>query len=178
MYELIKRIIDLILTIAVLILLAPLLLLIIIFIKLESAGPVIDKQVRLGKNSRQFRLYMFRTMYVAELSQGKEGFTKVGSFLRQTSLNELPSLINVLRGDMSLVGPRPALPYEVERYEAWQKERLICTPGMTGYWQVYGKEDTFQEMAKLDIEYIHKRSVWLDILILLRTPLVVFTKSG
>jgi exopolysaccharide biosynthesis polyprenyl glycosylphosphotransferase len=189
-----KRAIDFTIALVGLIVSLPLTLLIALAIKLDSPGPVLFRQVRVGKVGRHFVLYKFRSMSEgAEQEQQKlagmnetEGpifkirhdprCTRVGRFLRRTSLDELPQLYNVLRGEMSLVGPRPPLPTEVEHYEEWHKKRLDVSPGMTGLWQVRGRSElTFDEMVLLDIYYIENWSAALDTEIFLRTiPKVIF----
>lgn len=190
-----KRLIDVVLAFMVLVLGAPLWLLICFLIKLDSAGPALFVQERVGKNGQHFRMWKFRTMYtgnddrihreyVLKLIQqnaeaGKEGtfklqtdprITRVGRFLRKTSLDEIPQLLNVLKGDMSLVGPRPCLPWELEHYQEWHKVRLQAPPGITGLWQVSGRSNLdFSSMVRLDIEYIENWSIGLDIKILLLT---------
>ena len=177
----------------------PLLPFIAIAIKLGSKGPVLYSQERCGLNGRRFTLYKFRTMYegadrrldeVAHLNE-VEGpafkarrdprVTPVGRVLRRLSLDELPQLFNVLRGDMSLVGPRPPLPEEVERYERWQRRRLSMKPGLTGLWQVSGRAglDDFSRWTALDLAYIDQWSLWLDLKILLKTiPAVLSTRGA
>lgn len=177
---------------------APLLALIAIAIKIDSPGPVFFTQTRVGKNHRQFRIVKFRSMYVgAEEEQQRllelneaDGplfkirddprLTRVGAFLRHTSLDELPQLFNVLAGEMSLVGPRPPIPSEVSRYQPWHIQRLGVPGGMTGLWQVSGRSElTFDEMVLLDIYYIEHWSPWLDLQILLRTiPKVLLAKGA
>jgi len=198
----IKRALDIVGSLFGLVALSPLFLLITIFVKLESKGPAIFKQTRVGKGCRPFTFYKYRSMnensdpnphqkYISELIGGERAqdevykltddnrVTKVGRILRKTSLDELPQLFNVLKGDMSLVGPRPALPYEVKMYKDWYKDRLSVTPGMSGLWQVSGRsQKNFDEMVKLDLAYINKWSLWLDIKILLKTFLVVFSRQG
>lgn len=189
-----KRIFDLAFTIPFLLLTAPLWLLIAIAIKLDSSGPVFFKQERAGKNGKSFQVYKFRSMVVgAEAEQQKliaqneasgplfkirddPRRTRVGRFIRQTSLDELPQFINVLRGEMSVVGPRPALFSEVAQYQEWQRKRLDIQPGITGLWQVSGRSDlTFDEMVMLDIYYGENWSLMSDIRIILRTiPQVLF----
>ena len=189
-----KRAIDFTIALVGLIVLSPLMLLIALAIRLDSPGPVLFRQIRVGKAGRQFVLYKFRSMGEgAEEEQQKladlneiEGpifkirrdprCTRVGRFLRRTSLDEIPQLYNVLRGEMSLVGPRPPLPVEVEHYEEWHKRRLEVSPGMTGLWQVRGRSElTFDEMVLLDIYYIENWSAALDTEIFLRTiPKVIF----
>ena len=189
-----KRAIDFTVALVGLIVLSPLLLLVALAIKLDSPGPVLFRQVRVGKGGHHFVLYKFRSMREgAEEEQQKlvdlnetDGpifkirhdprCTRLGKFLRRTSLDELPQLYNVLRGEMSLVGPRPPLPSEVEQYEEWHKKRLEVSPGMTGLWQVRGRSElTFDEMALLDIYYIEHWSAALDTEVFLRTiPKVIF----
>lgn len=166
----------------------PLLLLIALAIKCDSPGPVLFKQERVGKNHRRFIIYKFRSMRVGaeeELESLKEAVesdditfkmrndprvTLVGRLLRRTSMDELPQLINILKGDMSLVGPRPPIPAEVEQYQPWHLKRLTVPPGLTGMWQVSGRSElTFDEMVLLDLYYIEHWSPWLDIAIILRT---------
>lgn len=202
-----KRMIDVATSIIGLILLSPLFLIVAIMIKLDSSGPVVFAQKRIGKNGREFIFYKFRSMYkdcdhslhkdyMAKLISSKREddlkgeagcfkieddprVTRVGRFLRKSSLDELPQLINVLRGEMSLVGPRPAISYEVDMYEHWHMKRLSVTPGITGLWQVGGRsEKNFQEMVELDIKYIENWSLWLDLEIILKTLWVVFNKQG
>jgi len=189
-----KRAVDFTVALVGLIVLSPLMLLIALAIKLDSPGPVLFRQVRVGKEGRHFILYKFRSMWegaeeekkkLAELDEAEGPIfkirndprcTRVGRFLRRTSLDELPQLYNVLRGEMSLVGPRPPLPSEVEQYEEWHKKRLEISPGMTGLWQVSGRSDlTFDEMALLDIYYQEQWSPALDMEIFLRTiPTIIF----
>lgn len=201
-----KRVLDVVACGLGLALLSPFLLLIAIMVRLESPGPAFFRQERLGKNGRPFTFYKFRTMrdgndpaihraYVASLitkpSEELKGdggsfkiehdprVTRVGAFLRRTSIDELPQLLNVLRGDMSLVGPRPPISYEVELYNERAMRRLECRPGITGLWQVSGRcETTFDEMVELDIRYIDSWSFLLDLQILLRTPGAVFDGKG
>jgi exopolysaccharide biosynthesis polyprenyl glycosylphosphotransferase len=184
-----KRAGDLVVSLAGLILLSPLLSLISVAIKLDSPGPVLFKQVRVGKGGRRrFVCYKFRSMRQGaeeerrQLAERDEVVgptfkirhdprcTRVGRFLRRTSLDELPQLYNVLRGEMSLVGPRPAIPSEVERYQEWHRKRLEVSPGMTGLWQVSGRSQlTFDEMCLLDIYYLENWSPLLDLKIALKT---------
>ena len=192
-----KRALDITVAAALLVLAAPLMLLIALAIKLDSPGPVIFRQRRVGKDGRLFTFYKFRGMVadaearlheVAHLnevdgpifkSRRDPRVTRVGRVLRRTSLDELPQLWNVLRGDMSLVGPRPPLPTEVTRYEPWQRDRLLVPGGITGLWQVSGRNLLgFEDMVRLDLEYITRWSLWLDLRILLRTILVVLTARG
>lgn len=200
------RALDLIIAPVLLVLLLPLLALIAIAIKLDSTGPVLFRQRRLGRSTKPFTVKKFRTMKQGvsqdihrefvigliaggepERVEGKPQFklstdprvTRLGRFLRRSSLDELPQLWNVIRGEMSLVGPRPALEYEVDHYPAAWLKRFAHKPGMTGLWQVSGRSElTMAEMVKLDIEYTDRRSVWLNLSILLRTIPVVLTARG
>lgn len=190
----VKRAIDIIASATALIALAPLLGLIALAIMLDSPGPVLFRQTRVGKDGKTFTLHKFRSMRVgAEQEQDKLAerneatgplfkmrddprLTRVGKILRRFSFDELPQLHNVLRGEMSLVGPRPPLPKEVDEYQEWHKKRLEIAPGLTGLWQVSGRSDlTFDEMVLLDIYYIENWSPALDTIITLRTiPRVIF----
>src|SRR5438093_10594619 len=166
--------------------------LISLLIKLSSRGPVLFRQERIGLGGRTFVCLKFRSMkvgadaqlhknYLKQLLHSETPMTKMdvngdprliplGALLRSTGLDELPQVINVLRGDMSLVGPRPCIPYEAEDFLSWQKERFKTLPGLTGLWQVSGKnQTTFNEMIKLDITYVRNKSLWLDIKIILKT---------
>jgi exopolysaccharide biosynthesis polyprenyl glycosylphosphotransferase len=192
-----KRASDLVLSLAVLIFLSPLLLLISVAIKLDSSGPILFKQVRLGKGGRRFICYKFRSMRQgAEEERPKltdmdevvgptfkirhdPRCTRVGKLLRRTSLDELPQFYNVLRGEMSVVGPRPAIPLEVEQYQEWHRRRLEVWPGMTGLWQVSGRSQlTFDEMCLLDIYYLENWSPLLDLKIALKTVPAVLAGRG
>lgn len=192
-YLTIKRIMDIIGSIIGLILLSPILVVIAILIKIESRGQVIFSQNRIGLKGKVFKLYKFRSMvYNAEkLKRELESknemsgpmfkmkndprITKIGAFIRKTSIDELPQLINVLKGEMSLVGPRPSLPEEVENFEPWMLKRLDVKPGLTCYWQVEGRNTiTFDEWMKLDIKYVDKQSIWIDIKLICRTIVLLF----
>lgn len=192
-----KRVLDLVCIALALPALAPVLLLISVGIKLVSRGPVFFRQSRVGWMGRRFVCFKFRTMhpqanaqvhedYFRQLMQSEKPMTKLdsygdprliplGSFLRSTGLDELPQLINVLQGDMSLVGPRPCTEKEYENYLPWQQQRFATQPGLTGLWQVSGKnKTTFNEMIQLDLLYVQQRSLWLDLGILLKTfPVLV-----
>ncbi len=192
--QIIKRAMDFSASLVGLIVLSPLMLLIAAAIKLDSPGPVLFRQTRVGKGGRHFTLYKFRSMRQGAESEQQQltdlneadgplfkirddpRLTHVGKILRRTSLDELPQLYNVLRGEMSLVGPRPPLPSEVEQYKPWHRKRLEVSPGMTGLWQVSGRSElTFDEMVLLDIYYIENWSPALDTLVFLRTiPRVLF----
>ncbi len=190
-YLFLKRLIDIIGASLGLILASPIMLIVAILIKLEDPkGPIFFSQIRNGAYPGTFKMYKFRSMYIdaeerlqelmhlneqsgpAFKMQYDPRITRVGKFIRKTSLDELPQLFNVLKGDMSLVGPRPAIPREVEQYTAYQKQRLFVKPGLTCIWQVSGRNNIgFDEWVELDIEYIKTRSLWLDIkLILLTIP--------
>jgi exopolysaccharide biosynthesis polyprenyl glycosylphosphotransferase len=193
-----KRFMDIAFSSILLVLLSPLLLLIAISIKLDSTGPVFFKQTRLGRGAKPFSCYKFRSMsadaeevrpHLAHMNETRGPIfkikddprtTSVGRALRRFSLDELPQLANVFRGDMSMVGPRPPLPAEVEDYEDWHHDRLRIPTGITGLWQVMGRSDlTFDEMVMLDLYYAENWSLWLDLKILLRTvPTVLFGRGA
>ena len=206
----IKRVIDVVGSGALLLMLSPFLAVIVALIKLTSKGQVIYKQERLGQFGARFKCLKFRTMYsnndpkihqeyVQQFISGKDGLNKsegsdkpvyklvkdprvtfIGGFLRKTSLDELPQFWNVLRGDMSLVGPRPPVPYEFEVYDIWHRRRVLeIRPGVTGLWQVSGRNRTrFDEMVRLDLRYCQTWSIWLDLKILLATPWAVINGGG
>jgi len=205
LYNFYKRIIDILLSSVALIILSPFFLIIAIIIKIESKGPVFFKQKRIGLNGKEFCFYKFRSMvgkeeddefrkqkmieFMNNNGNGEGKFnkvinsnriTKVGRFLRKYSIDELPQLINVVKGDMSLVGPRPCLPYEYENYEEWQKKRFEVLPGCTGIWQVYGRgKVNFIDSIILDIFYVSNRSPWLDTVLILKTlPVIISGKGG
>ena len=200
-----KSIFDKVASFIGLIFLSPFMTIISILIKISSPGPVFYKHERIGKNGKPFMFYKFRTMNIIENDDDTERkemminfmkgiesngsnkkvinpkrVTKIGKFLRKTSLDELPQLLNVLKGDMSLVGPRPCLPYEYENLENWQKRRFTILPGCTGMWQVTGRSEvTFQESVVLDLYYINNLSPWLDLQLLMKTiPVMLFGKGG
>ena len=204
---LLKRLMDIAGSLALLTILFPVFLTIAIAIKLTSKGPILFRQVRLGQYGKKFTFLKFRSMfvgnnhaiheqYVKQFIAGAQGLeqggqkqykltadpriTRVGQLLRKTSLDELPQLLNVLGGRMSLVGPRPPLMYEFKAYDLWHKERLMAVkPGITGLWQVEGRSRVkFDEMVRLDIRYAREWSLWLDIKILLQTPLAVISGAG
>lgn len=194
---LIKRVLDIIASVIIGLILCPLLLIIAIVIKCDSRGPVIFKQKRVGIDGRLFTIYKFRTMVenaesLFKLDINKDNLgnlifqdkndsrvTKVGSFLRRTSLDELPQILNVIIGNMSLVGPRPEIPDVADYYNDFQKLRLKVKPGITGLAQVCGRgEIELDRTINYDIEYIKNFSIWMDIKILFRTVKAVFTKQG
>jgi len=167
--------------------LIPVFIVIAIAIKIDSPGPVFFIQERVGKDGKIFKVIKFRTMYkdtpkfaLSPRSQGDPRITKVGAFLRRWSLDELPQLINVLKGEMSLVGPRPEMPQIVEEYEPWQRERLKVKPGITGIWQILGRKDLpLEKNIQYDLIYVKNRSFLLDIIIILKTiPLVIKGKGA
>lgn len=182
-----KRALDIIASAIVLIVLTiiPVLIIIPIIIRLTSKGPAFYKQIRIGKNGKPFMLYKFRTMIVEQYDeQGNEimsekRITKVGKFLRKTSLDELPQLFNVLNGTMSIVGPRPMLDYQAPRCIGEENMRFEVRPGLTGLAQVKGRNNIrWEERIKYDIEYVKKFTFWMDIVIIAKTVLLVFKKEG
>ncbi|HZQ47137.1 MAG TPA: sugar transferase [Verrucomicrobiae bacterium] len=193
-----KRAFDLFVSLVLLLLLSPLFLLIGILIKLEDNGPVLFAQIRVGQFGREFKLFKFRSMCVdaeERLEQlisknrhaegvtfkiiGDPRITRIGRWLRKYSLDELPQLYNVLIGDMSLVGPRPPLPREVERYSLADRRRLAALPGVTCFWQISGRSEiSFIGQVKLDLRYIESRSFWVDVKILARTVPAVLLGEG
>lgn len=185
----IKRAFDIIasFTLIVLLIAIPVFIVVPILIRLTSKGPAVFTQERVGKNGKIFKIYKFRTMRIPEDSidengnqlSPKERITKVGRFLRKTSIDELMQLFNILGGSMSFVGPRPTLPYQTERYTEEQKKRHDMRPGVTGWAQVNGRNDlTWTEKIEYDVEYIEKFSLWFDIKIFFRTVGVVFGMKG
>jgi lipopolysaccharide/colanic/teichoic acid biosynthesis glycosyltransferase len=196
-YFIFKRIIDFIGALVGLILISPVMIIVAIWIKVDSTGPVFFAQSRVGRDGKQFVMYKFRSMctdaeeLLGELKDDNEmsgpmfkikddpRITKIGKFVRKTSIDELPQLFNILKGDMSLVGPRPSLPKEVAQFTTFQKQRLIAKPGLTCYWQVSGRSDvSFKEWMKMDVEYIIKRNTLLDIILILKTVGVLFGDKG
>lgn len=196
-YQVAKRVMDLGIVIIAMPFLLPIFLVCYTLIKIDSPeGAAIFTQQRTGKGGRRFKMYKFRTM-VANAEELKAKYahlnelqwpdfkitndpriTRIGKFLRKTSLDELPQFINILNGDMSLVGPRPTS-FSASSYELWHTERLDVVPGLTGLWQITGRASTeFDDRLRLDIAYIEKRCIWLDIQILFRTVLAVFQQRG
>jgi lipopolysaccharide/colanic/teichoic acid biosynthesis glycosyltransferase len=201
-----KRLLDLAVASVCLLLAAPLLLAVAALVRASSPGPALFRQIRLGRNGRPFALYKFRTMYNGSpddvhreyvrklLTQdeppagGQQGLyklagdariTRIGHLLRRTSIDELPQLINVIRGDMSLVGPRPALPWEAELIGPGHSQRFLVLPGLTGLWQVSGRNGlTMRQGLDLDVEYVQRQSFALDLVILARTVPVVLSTRG
>jgi len=198
---------DRLLALLLLVVLSPVMVLIAFLIRIESPGAPLHIQERVGKDGRRFAFCKFRTMqvdnddsehreYVAKLIAGDAAYTvdpqgnpiykivddprltRLGAFLRKTALDELPQLLNVLKGEMSLVGPRPDLPFAVEMYKDWHLKRLCVTPGMTGLWQVSGANRlSFSEMVRLDIEYAEEQSLWLDLKIAFGTVRMLFGRK-
>ncbi|MCK5146647.1 sugar transferase [bacterium] len=192
-----KRILDVTIALCAILFLSPLLLCMAILIPLTSKGPLLFRQVRSGLNGRKFTLYKFRSMFLGSemklkgLAKQNEmdgpvfkmksdpRITSLGRFMRRLSIDELPQLFNVLKGDMSLVGPRPPIPTEVEMYESWQRRRLSMKPGLTCIWQVSGRNNiNFETWMEMDLQYIDSFSLWLDLKILVRTFFVVLTGYG
>lgn len=196
-YHFIKRFLDILLSTLGLLGLSPVMGVIAYKIKKEDGGPIFYKQTRIGKNGRKFKMYKFRSMVVNadQLLDKLKGLnevdgamfkikrdprvTEVGHFIRKHSLDELPQFFNVIKGDMSLVGPRPPLPSEVAEYSEYDKQRLYVTPGCTGLWQVTGRNEVgFNEMVQLDIEYIKKANFCFDLWIIWRTVEIVIKPNG
>jgi len=185
--RLVKRLVDLLGSLPGLLLISPLLLGVALAIKLDDRGPVFFRQQRAGLKGQIFKIFKFRTMVQNAEKMGAGVFveeedpriTRVGKFLRHSSLDELPQLINIVRGEMSLVGPRPTLPYQVENYDQRQMRRLEVKPGITGWAQVNGRSAlTWPERIELDLWYIDNWSLWLDLKIILKTFLVVLKKGN
>lgn len=192
-YIILKRTLDIICSIIGLTILSPIIVVVAILIKLESKGPIIFSQKRVGLNGKEFNMYKFRSM-IQNAEELKEKLakqnemsgpmfkikddprvTKVGKFIRKTSIDELPQLINVLKGEMSLVGPRPSLPKEVAKFERWMLKRLEVKPGLTCYWQVSGRNNIdFEDWMRLDLQYIEERSFLLDLKLIFKTFFVLF----
>ena len=195
-YRILKRSFDIIASVIGLIALSPIFLAVAIAIKWDDCGPVFYDQVRVGKNGRKFKMYKFRSMRVnaenemEKLQEHSEvdgamfkmkndpRVTRVGKFIRKTSIDEFPQLLNVLLGQMSIVGPRPPLPREVADYTQYDKQRLYVKPGCTGLWQVTARNSVgFQEMVNIDLDYIQRRSIWLDLKIIFKTVKVIFVPN-
>jgi len=153
-------------------------------IKLDSPGPIFFVQERIGKGERLFKMHKFRTMHWKTRTDGTkpgpndERVTRVGRFLRRTSMDELPQFYNVLRGEMSLVGPRPEQAQLLDRYQNWQRRRFAVKPGLTGWWQVNGRKQPMQDHIEEDIYYVEHVSLWLDLVILFRTAWAVLNGKG
>jgi len=205
-YLVIKRLLDLFVAIILLLLFGPLMLAVTVGIKIFSPGPILYRQTRIGKDGTPFKMLKFRSMrlenapdlhreYVRDLiihnkdpeSLGKKSLklesdpriTGLGKYLRKWSIDELPQFFNVLKGEMSMVGPRPSLPYEYEVYKDWHKKRVLVLPGITGLWQVTARNlVSFDEQVRIDLAYIQNMNLWLDIKILLMTPYEMIIGKG
>ncbi|WP_181358090.1 sugar transferase [Limosilactobacillus reuteri] len=196
-YHSMKRLFDIVAATCGIVILSPLMIIIAVLIKAEDHGPVFYKQVRVGKNGKTFKMYKFRSMFVNAdkmLDRLKEQndvdgpmfkmkddprVTKIGHFIRKHSLDELPQFLNVLKGDMSLVGPRPPLPSEVAEYSEYDKQRLLVIPGCTGLWQATERNEVgFNEMVQLDIQYIKRASFMFDLWIIWKTVEIVIKPNG
>ena len=198
MYRCIKRIFDFAASLIAVVIFSPVFLIIAIAIKInDPAGPVFYTQTRVGKGGKPFKMFKFRSMVTnadelleklrdqneveGAMFKMKEDprITKVGKFIRKYSLDELPQLLNVVGGSMSIVGPRPPLPYEVKAYTDYDRQRLMVTPGATGMWQVGGRNAlSFDQMVELDLTYINERSVWLDLKIMFETVKVMIKPNA
>ena len=196
-YFVIKRLMDMIFSIIALIILTPLFLCIIIAIRIETKGKAIFSQSRTGKNGKEFKMYKFRSMY-NDAEQWRQKLleqnemdgpvfkiakdprvTKVGRFIRKTSIDELPQLINIIKGDMSIVGPRPLVIYETEEFDYYENLRHQVKPGLTCYWQINGRNDvSFHRWIRLDMKYLKEMNLWTDLKIIMKTFGVVFTGKG
>jgi lipopolysaccharide/colanic/teichoic acid biosynthesis glycosyltransferase len=206
-YQRTKRTLDIIFTLLILIPLCVIVVIVAVCVRLDSAGPVFFRQRRLGQNGVEFYMLKFRSMYVdSDDSRHREAIarymngqrldesaagdlaykdvndpriTGVGRFLRKTSLDEFPQFFNVLRGEMTLVGPRPPLPYEVDFYSPYQRQRLLGRPGLTGPWQVYGRSRVpFPTMVEMDIAYLQRQTLWEDLKLIALTVPVMFLRRG
>jgi lipopolysaccharide/colanic/teichoic acid biosynthesis glycosyltransferase len=180
-----KRALDLVGAALLLIATAPVLLLLAVVIRLDSSGPVLFRQARVGRGGRLFTVLKLRTMVVGAPAHGPKPtstedarLTRLGGWLRRTSLDELPQLLNVLAGQMSLVGPRPELPQLVARYQPWQRRRLDVLPGLTGWWQVNGRRQPMHDHVEDDLYYVDNQGLGLDLCILVRTVGVVLSRRG
>jgi lipopolysaccharide/colanic/teichoic acid biosynthesis glycosyltransferase len=195
---LVKRVFDIIVSLSTIIVLSPVFLLLIVLIKLDSKGSAIFKQERVGLNEKIFYMYKFRSMienaeeefekvkklnntnHIMFKSNEDPRITKIGKFLRKSSLDELPQLFNILKGDMSLVGPRPPLPRELINYEKWHHVKFLKPQGLTGLWQVSGRANIkdFDKVISLDYDYIRHWNLWMDLKIILKTIPVVLSAKG
>lgn len=183
MYRKIKRPLDLLISLISLLVLSPLFILIILSIKLDTKGPAFFRQTRVGRNNKTFKIWKFRSMLTFEESYYDDGteipnydrVTRIGSLLRKTSLDELPQLVNVIVGDMSLIGPRPTLEYQVEKYDEFQAKRLNVRPGLTGLAQVNGRNTlSWEEKINYDVKYVENLTLKNDIIIFFKTFKVLF----
>lgn len=196
-YKLIKRLMDVLLSAAALVILSPVFLITAVAIKCEDNGPVFFAQQRAGKDMKPFRMYKFRSMYVnadeklSEMMKDNEQtghafkikndprITKTGKVIRRFSIDELPQLINIIKGDMSIVGPRPILTFQMEECSQYEKQRLVVQPGLTCYWQIGGRANIkWEEWVELDLDYIEDMSLWTDIKMIVKTVPAVFDSDG
>jgi len=182
----VKRILDVIISVIGLILLSPIFLVIAILVKIDSTGPVFFRQERIGKDGKPFYPFKFRTMIDGAVNKGlgytvavnDDRITKLGSFLRKWGIDEFPQLINVLKGEMSLVGPRPTLRYQVEKYNDFEKKRLLVKPGLAGWALIHGRNSlTWEERIKYDVWYVENWSLWLDVKIIFKTFYLIFIQQ-
>lgn len=186
LYRVTKRLLDFLASLILLIVLFPLWIIIVILIRLDSKGKTLLKQDRSGKDGKIFKMYKFRTMNSdaklyekAPTTPNDPRITRIGKFLRKTSLDELPQLINILKGEMSLVGPRPEMPFIVKDYTKWQRKRLEVKPGLTGLWQILGRKDLpLHQNIEYDFYYLQNQSFFLDLVILVKTIWVIITGKG
>lgn len=196
-YKAAKRFFDVVLSVFALIFLSPIFLITAIAIKLEDGGPVFFVQSRAGRDLKPFKIYKFRSMYVnadeklkdllKDNEQTGHAFkikndprvTKVGKFIRKVSIDELPQLLNIIKGDMSIVGPRPILTWQMEECGKYERQRLIVRPGLTCYWQISGRANIrWEEWVELDLDYIQDMSLWTDFKMIVRTIPAVFDSDG
>ncbi|MBD5523910.1 MAG: sugar transferase [Lachnospiraceae bacterium] len=196
-YKLIKRLMDVLLSAAALVVLSPVFLITAVAIKCEDNGPVFFAQQRAGKDMKPFRMYKFRSMYVnadeklSEMMKDNEQtghafkikndprITKTGKVIRRFSIDELPQLINIIKGDMSIVGPRPILTFQMEECSQYERQRLVVQPGLTCYWQIGGRANIkWDEWVELDLDYIEDMSLWTDIKMIVKTVPAVFVSDG
>jgi lipopolysaccharide/colanic/teichoic acid biosynthesis glycosyltransferase len=194
-YRVLKRVMDIVGSLTLLVLLSPVLLTVLAILMVTTRGKPFFVQERVGLCGKRFRMFKFRTMRLDAdklqhlVQNEKDGpifknrvdprVTKLGRWLRKTSIDELPQLLNVLKGDMALVGPRPPVPKEVTKYKAWQRRRLAVKPGLTCLWQISGRSEIgFEDWVRLDIWYLRNQTLWTDVKLLVRTPLKVITCKG
>lgn len=196
-YKFLKRMLDVVLSEIALICLSPIFLITAIAVKSEDGGPVFFSQLRAGKDMKPFKMYKFRSMYVkadeklAEMMKDNEQtghafkiksdprITKVGKVIRKYSIDELPQLVNIIKGDMSIVGPRPLLTFQMEECNTYERQRLLVKPGLTCYWQVSGRANIkWDEWVELDLNYIEDMSLWTDLKMIVRTVPAVFDSEG
>lgn len=196
-YKIIKRGMDVVLSGAALVVLLPIFLCTAAAIRLEDSGPVFFTQLRAGKDLKPFKMYKFRSMYVNADEKLKEmldkneqtghafklkndpRITKVGKFIRRFSIDELPQLINIIKGDMSIVGPRPILTWQMEECDPYQQQRCVVQPGLTCYWQISGRANIkWEQWVELDLDYIENMGLWTDIVMIIKTVPAIFEGDG